>query len=209
MLQDEPDSPHIRLISGYLDSAVSWCSTVCGRPILPQTDTRYLLPGFRGEGRDEHLLHLGQSVNSRFYRSGGFFEGGGYGGFVGSYGKESPLILELRDLKSIESISYWSEDVERRDDPDGTITIPDLGTLKLYDSAPWEHEQHPPADGWPNILNSTSFKVVSISHIDDSIAKWTSIKEGCRQALWHLYQQMPRVELEATLKNILRPLRYE
>ena len=58
------------------------------------------------------------------------------------------------ELRSIQSILYWTADSDLRDDPGGSITISDLGRMDLKFAAVW-----PPVDGWPVVLKNSTLQV--------------------------------------------------
>ena len=203
--QDSSDNTHNKLIQGQLKGAVSWCSRIMGRPILPRTRFKRLLPGQPEEVPE--YIHLGHTVKGSDYHGGDW--GGRISQVQGSYTRSDPLVIAERDLKRVDSIIYWSDQAEQRDEPDGEVPTADLGHLLLQANDPWEHEQHPPADGWPAILGGTFYKVTFTSFIDDEYDGWPSIQEGVRFALYHNYHGMPRLEINNTLTNILSHLIWE
>lgn len=211
LLPGEAEGEHSRLIDNQLTAAVSWVSTLLGRPVLERQSKQYLIPGARGEGRDSVALHLGYPLRGPQWQKG-TYSGGGYQSayglpeWQGLSGQERPLIITDQDLRRVDQVQYWSTEGRANQAPDATVA--DIGYLRLFEQAPWDHEQHPPDSGWPNRLYETAFIVSYTSFIEETHENWSSIQEAVRYALYHTYNGMPMVKDDSTMIRILEPFRY-
>ena len=68
-----------------------------------------------------------------------------------SSGATNPVVVPLKNIKTIESIKYWTTLDETRLAPTHEVVTTRIGRLE---ELPFGTVVHPPADGWPDACNS-------------------------------------------------------